>query len=251
MPSLRRAVAAVAVACSAPLAAGPAGAEPFLEGFSGVNVTRDADVRIRQPAATSDFTVHDLSFTPRLSDGAPYYGLRAGYFFGEEPAWLGVALELFHFKVRGEVQDARRVSGTLDGSPVDARLPVDTVVQRFSIANGINYLMVDAIVRRGLLVDEDYPHGRVQLYAGAGAGPVITYTYSTVRGERRSTGYELGGPGVQAFAGVRVLLFRHVGLFVEGKYTHAWLGVGVPRDGQADVTESSVHLVGGLSLVFP
>jgi hypothetical protein len=252
MRRVRRGVLAAAVAAGLAWAPGGAAGEPFLDTFTGVNATRDADVRIRQPALDSRFTVHDLSFTPRLSEGAPYYGVRVGYFFGDEPARFGLALEFFHFKIVGETGETRRISGTIRGDAVDTRIPVNSVVQQFSIENGVNYLMLDAIVRHGFLVDdEDYPHGRLQLYAGAGAGPVVTYTYGTVGGERRSTGYELGGPGMQAFAGIRLLLFRYVGLLVEGKYSRAWLTVGVPRGGRADVDEESFHLVGGLSIVLP
>jgi hypothetical protein len=106
-------------------------------------------------------------------------------------------------------------------------------------------------VRRGFLVDdEDYPHGRLQLYAGVGAGPVVTYARSTIDGVSRAAGYELAGAGVQGFAGIRLLLFKNVGIFAEGKYTHADLTVGV-KGGHADLTEQSFHVVGGLSLVLP
>jgi hypothetical protein len=246
----RRALLAALAAGGVALAAGRAAAEPFLDGFSGVNRTQDADVRFRQPAAGSDFTVHDLAFAPRLGEGAPYYGVRAGYFFREPADWLGVALEFFHFKIVAETGDTRRVSGTLAGAPIDARLPVDALVQRFSISNGVSYVMLDVIARHGLFRDpEDFPHGRLQLYAGIGGGPVVTYTYSTIGGARESSGYQLGGGGGQAFAGVRLLLFRHVGLFVEGKYTYTRLTVDV-AGGEAELTERGPHLVGGLTLVW-
>lgn len=249
----RRGVLAAALVTGGGLAAaGPASAEPFLDVFTGRNFTRDADVTFRQPAAGSDFTVHGLSFAPRLSEGAPYYGARAGYFFGDAPARLGLALEFFHFKVVAETADARRISGTLGGDRVDTTVPVNAVVQRFSISNGVSYVMLDGLARYGLLADrKDYPHGRIQLYAGAGAGPVVAYTYSTIAGTRHTTGYELAGAGLQGFAGVRVLLFRHVGLFVEGKYTAAWLTVGVAGGGEGELTEQSAHLVGGLSVTLP
>lgn len=229
----------------------PARAEPFLDAYTGVNFTRDADLRVKQGSSGNDFTVHDLSFSPRLSDGAPYWGVRAGYFFGEEPAWFGLAIEFFHFKIVGETGDTREISGTRTGQPFDARVPVNTAVQRFESSNGVNYLTLDLLVRRGFLVDdEDYPHGRLQLYAGVGAGPVITYARSTIDGVSRAAGYELAGAGVQGFAGIRLLLFKNVGIFAEGKYTHADLTVGV-KGGHADLTEQSFHVVGGLSLVLP
>jgi hypothetical protein len=231
--------------------AGPAAAEPFLDGFTGRNFTRDADVHVKQPAAGNDFTVHDLSFSPGLSEGAPYYGIRAGYFFPGLP-WLGVAVEFFHFKIVGETGDTRRISGTRGGAPIDARVPVDTVMQRFENSNGETYITVDVLARYGFLEDrQDFPHGRLQLYAGLGVGPVVTYTYSTIDGVARASGYELGGGGIQVFTGARFLLFKYGGLFIEGKTTYSRLTVGVARGGHADVTEQSAHLVGGITLTMP
>lgn len=229
-----------------------AGAEAVLDAFTGVNFTRDADVRIEQPAAGNDFTVHGLSFEPHPGEKAPYYGVRAGYFFGEAPAWFGLALEFFHFKTIGEVGDVRRISGTRGGVAVDGRLPVNTVVQQFELSNGLSYVTLDALARYGFLTDAtDFPHGRLQLYAGVGAGPAIAYTYSTIDGVKRAGGYEVAGAGVQGFVGVRFLVWKHVGLFVEGKYTHSWLTVGVAKGGQAEVTEESAHAVVGLTVALP
>ncbi len=241
-----------ALVSGAAFGADPADAEPVLDVFTGVNFTQDADVKVKQPAVGNDFTVHDLPFAARLSEGAPYYGVRAGYFFGEAPAWFGLALEFFHFKIVGETGTTREVSGTRGGRPFDGRVPVNTVVQRFESSNGVNYLMLDAIGRYGLFEDaEDFPHGRLQLYAGAGAGPVFTYARSTIDGVSRSPGYELAGGGAQGFAGARFMLFKYLGLFVEGKYTYSRLTVGVAQGGTADVTEQSFHVLGGLTFALP
>jgi hypothetical protein len=244
-----------ALAVAAALGAVPlrgAGAEPFLDGYSGTNFTRDADLTIEQPAVGNDFTIRDLSFDPVHGDGAPYYGVRAGYFFGEAPSWFGLALEFFHFKMSAETDGTRDVSGTIGGTSIAARLPVAGVVQHFSLTNGLSYVTLDALVRHGFLVDdEDFPHGRLQLYAGVGVGPVIGYPRSRIQGVDSEPGYQLAGVGGQGFAGVRFLLFRNVGLFAEGKVTYSRLTVDVARGGTAELTEQSLHLVGGITLMFP
>src|SRR5262249_7712829 len=106
--------------------AAPAAGEPFLDVFTGVSFTPDADGHVKQPAAGNDFTVHDRSFSPGLSEGAPYYGFRVGYFLPSVP-WLGFGMEFFHFKMFGETGDTRLVSGTRGGAPIDAQIPVNSV----------------------------------------------------------------------------------------------------------------------------
>ena len=233
---------------------GRARAEVFLDAYTGINFTQDADLKVKQNSVGNDFTVHDLSYGSRWTEGAPYWGVRAGYFFGEDPAWFGLAVEFFHFKVVGETADTRDITGTHAGQPINVRAPVNTVVQRFESSNGVSYLTLDLIARWGLLVEDyydEYPHGRLQLYVGVGAGPVFTYARSTIDGASKTAGYEVAGPGVQGFAGVRFLLFKYVGLFAEGKFTHSDLTMSVAKGGHADLTEQSFHVVGGLSIVLP
>jgi hypothetical protein len=231
--------------------AAPAAGELFLDAFTGVSFTRDADVHVKQPAAGNDFTVHDLSFSPGLSEGVPYYGFRAGYFLSSVP-WLGFGMEFFHFKMFGETGDTRLVSGTRGGAPIDAQIPVNSVIQRFNNSNGISYVTPEVLVRYGLIPDDErFPYGRLQLYGGVGVGPVVTYTYATIDGVRHTSGYELAGAGVQGFAGARFLLFKYLGLFMEGKLTYSELSIGVGRGGHADVTEQSAHLVGGVTVTLP
>ena len=55
------------------------------------------------------------------------------------------------------------------------------------------------------------------------------------------------GAGIQAFVGVRTLLFKHFGLFAEYKFTHSSLDVGMDSD-LADVSENTHHLVGGITV---
>ena len=245
--------AAASAAMALALAAWPAlaAAEPFLDLYTGTVDTSRADVRIKQPEAGSDFTIKGLSFTDRSFEEPPNIGARAGYFFEGLP-WLGVGLEYFHFKMIGEVGASRPITGTRRGAAIDATLPVNAIVQQFTISNGVSYLSLDVLARYGFLADpEGYPRGRLQLYAGGGVGPVITYALTTIDGVGSRSGYELGGVGVQGFAGIRFMLLRHVGVFVEGKVTHASLTVGVARGGEAKVDETSRHVVAGITFVLP
>jgi lipid A oxidase len=251
MARARRRVLPLAVGLVLAGLPGAAAAEPFFDLFTGASDTSRADVHVKQSKAGNDFTIHSLSFGDKSFEDPPYYGLRLGYFFEAVP-WLGVSLEFFHFKILGETSEPRDISGTRAGAPISTTARVDSVVQRFNITHGVNYLMADVMVRHGLWKEpEDYPAGRVQLYAGAGVGPVIAHAETTIEGVKREPGYEVGGVGVQGFAGVRVLVFKYLGLFAEGKITHSSLTVGVARGGEARLDETSRHIVVGLTAVWP
>lgn len=227
-------------------------AEILFEAFTGRSDTSSADLRVTQPTAGNAFTVEDLSFDDRSFDPAPYYGLRATYFFERLP-WLGVGAEWFHFKIYAETAETRRITGTRGGAPYDVTGPVDSVVQRFDLPNGVSYVTVDVVARHGFFrgPDDAYPGGRIQLYLGGGVGPVIAYPVSTIEGIRRTPGYQVAGVGIQGFAGIRVMLFKYVGVFLEGKLTHSSLTVGVSRGGEATLDETTRHLVGGITIAIP
>jgi lipid A oxidase len=228
---------------------GPAAAEVFLDGFVGKSSTLDSDVKIEQPGRGNDFTIEGLSFDDESFVSPWYYGARVGYFFEGLPAF-GLGLEFFHFKILGQTGQGRRIQGTVSGAPLDTTAAVNTIVERFDVSHGVNYVTLDALLRYPLLEDpERFPRGRVQLYAGAGLGPVITHAETRIQNQGLEK-YELAGLGVQGFLGVRALVFKHFGVFVEYKFTHSGLEFDV-FGGRARVDENTHHTVGGLSIHFP
>lgn len=230
--------------------AAPAAAEPFFDAFTGKSFTANSDVGIKQGGSGNDFVVHDVSFDDKSFSDPPYYGLRAGYFFESLP-WLGVGLEFFHFKVFADTTETKAVTGTRQGAPIDTVTRVDSIVQQFDISHGVNYLLVDGLVRYPLVKDpEQFPGGRVHLYGGLGVGPVIAHAENRVDGVGNDQGYEVAGAGLQVFVGVRVLLTRYFGLFAEYKFTHSDLTVGV-AGGEGSMTDNTHHLVGGITLRLP
>lgn len=245
---IRAAVCAVAIGML--LGAMPAHAEPFLDFYTGKSYTRDADVRIRQQGLGNDFRVHDVSFEDESFRDPPYYGGRAGYFFQGYP-WLGVAVDFVHFKMRAETSETKRFTGTLAGAPIDARLPMNTIVDRFDITHGVNYLTFNGLARYSLLTEaERFPHGRIQLFAGAGLGPVITHAENTIGNVNNDRSYEVAGLGVQGFTGLRIMLFKYVGVFAQYRFTRSDLDVRV-ASGRGKVEEITHHVVGGLTFSLP
>ncbi len=232
------------------LHAGGAGAEVFLDAFTAKSFTRDADVRVDQRVSASRFTVEGVSFDDESFRTPPWYGLRAGYFLDRHEL-LGVAVEFFHFKVRADTSERKRLRGTVRGEGVDAIARVDSVVGRFDVSHGVNYLTLDGLARYPLLREQpSYPRGRIQPYAGVGLGAVIAHPENEILGVANEQAYELGGFGVQAFTGVRAMVLPWLGVLAEYKFTRSSLDVGI-AGGDAEIEELSHHLLGGITITFP
>ena len=102
------AFAALGVAGIAPARAGEdpgsrSRGELYLKVSSGVGLSRDSDLRIRQGTDTR-LTFSDVSWEDNSLSGpsARYVSVRLGYFLRSKP-WLGVAGEFLHFKIFAEV----------------------------------------------------------------------------------------------------------------------------------------------------
>jgi hypothetical protein len=223
--------------------------EAFLDAFLGKSFTQDSDLRIKQSRLGNDYTFEDVSFRDESFTNPPYYGVRAGYFF-ERYSWLGVGVEFFHMKITAETSDVRPVEGTRNGAALSGGTKVNSIVQRFAVTHGVNYLTLDALFRYPLLQSpERFPKGRLQLYTGVGLGPVIGHPETRVENVRSEPGYELAGLGVQGFVGARFLILKNLGVFTEYKFSHSALEVAVPS-GQGRVQENTHHLVGGITIHF-
>jgi hypothetical protein len=227
----------------------PGGAEWFADLYGGKSFTLDADIKIKQPANNSNFTVESVAFGDESFVDPHYYGVRLGHFFERFPS-LGLAIEFFHFKMLAETNESKRFTGTRNGAAINTVQPVNTVIQQFDISHGVNYLTLDAILRAGFFEDKErFPKGRLQAYAGIGPGVVIIHPENRVEGIKNKGEYEIGGFGIQTMVGVKALLFKHFGLFGEYKFTHSSLDVGLGT-GSGSVNENTHHAVFGITVPF-
>ena len=228
----------------------PLPAEPLIDFYFGQQFTENSDIRFKQHSLGNDFTFHDVSLDSQSFVSPFYWGLRGVYYFERVP-WLGVGVEYIHMKAFAETSDVRRLTGIRSGAPVDTRLPMNTVVQGFSVSHGLNYVLFNGYLRHGFYKDPDrFPAGRVQPYGGVGVGPVIVHPENSVEHLDNGGGYDLGGAGGQVCLGVRLLLLKHLGVFAEYKFTFSGLEVNVAH-GSAEFDERSHHLIGGLTVALP
>src|SRR5689334_3944534 len=237
----------VVLTISFAIAALPAKAEVELSIFTGVAISQDSDLDLHQRGGT-DLTFHDVSFEGRDFSAPPYYGIRALWFPSEAAHW-GFGAEFFHMKMYAETGDTVRVTGRRAGVPVNDDERIDNTLEQFSLSHGLNYALGDIVYRwmpgrRG----EDFL-GHLTPYAGVGLGLAIPHVESNVNGNFHQE-YQVHGPGVQALAGLNVVLTRHWGLMFEYKFTYAHLeSLDIPG-GSIEVTPLNHHLVTGLTFSF-
>ena len=221
------------------------GRDTYLKLYTGVGVSADSDLRIRQPSLGNDLVFHDVSWDDKSLSrpSAPYTGIRFGTFSRRNP-WLGLAVDLFHFKIFAETERTVTLRGRLGGRPIEGRLPMDAIVQRFEVANGVNMVLFNALGRLRLQRSPRFPHGRVQPYAGLGAGPTVLYTVSRINDTGRKAGYELGKLGLQTFAGLQYLVSPRFDIFLEAKLTYTEANGSIPS-GTSETEVRTNHLAFG------
>ncbi|MDQ6764635.1 MAG: hypothetical protein M3Z22_00815 [Verrucomicrobiota bacterium] len=225
----------------------PARAEFNLSIFTGVALTPDNDLELKQRGGT-DLTFHDISYKGRDFETPPFYGARLLWFSSENSHW-GYGAEFFHLKLYGQTQDRVHVTGERNGARVDDVERIENTLQQFSISHGLNFVLADVIYRwfpsergRGF-------SGCLQPYAGVGLGAAVPHVESNVGG-RFFEEYQLHGPAVQGLVGLNVDLTRHWGVMFEYKLTYAHLGSLDIPNGSIEITPLTHSLVAGITLRF-
>ncbi len=215
--------------------------------FTGMAFTQNNDVRVQKNDGT-DLTFHDVSFKGRDFESPPYYGGRLLWFRDQYSHW-GFGGEYFHAKLYANTSQNYLVTGDHAGVAVNNVQPMDRIVQTFSISHGLNLVLGD-IVYRWLPGNpgKDFL-GRFQPYIGLGLGAAIPHVESRVDNSFHQN-YQLRGPGLEAFAGVRFHLIEHLALMFEYKFTYAALeNMSIPK-GSIEMDPLTHHLVAGLSVDF-
>jgi hypothetical protein len=218
--------------------AAPAGAQWFGAAYLGGNYTHPADVRVSQPARDTSLTFRTVEFAARPLESPQYYGLRIGRLLGAS-RHFGLELEFIHLKVISKTDRTYTVTGTLAGVSIDEIGRMDTLVQRYSMTHGLNYLLINAVARRQL------GNGRVTLAGRLGAGPTYPHAESTIEHRTREQ-YEYAGLGAHLSAGADIRLKGRLSAMAEYKLTGAQPRISV-ADGSGRVRTITHQLAVGLA----
>ena len=227
--------------------------QPYVRLYAGIGVTRDSDLRIRQPALGTDLALQQVSWEHRslttdwTRDSIPYMGIRTGFFF-RNPPWLGVSLEVLHFKILAETEKSVRVTGTDEGRSVNIVAPMSQFVQLYRVTNGVNMILTNVQGHKGLAKSARFSGGRADLYGGLGVGVTVPYTSSRIDEVKRGQ-YEWGRLATQLLGGVAWHLSTRWDLSSEYKFTLTTVDGGVAQ-GDSHTRLRTHHLAVGLGYHF-
>ena len=209
---------------------------------------RDPSLRFLNPLNTPGFELSDRvdASDIKLEDSL-MFGARAGHFFDNLGfPWLGVEVEAFTTKPNVKNQTIRANQTVTRYDPVVNPPPVGDQITgpvTFSYSNPqtltdnelrVTTLAINIIAR--------YPGKRFQPYIGTGIGGFW------FRGNNQFDASKIV-PGLNALAGIKVMLTDHWGLFAEGKFNRATVeGLGQTLGVKGNY--SIFHWVGGITYTF-
>jgi opacity protein-like surface antigen len=228
-----------ATVCVAPPRASASSGEWVIAGFLGAAHTLSAPVTIEQPAPGTELTLSPVEFHGESFEPPVYYGYRVGYLFDNR--WFGLEAEFIHSKLYAHVDRRVQVTGVYRNVPTATTQPMSDVVQHLSISHGLNFLLLNGVVRVPL---GETATSRVAVLLRGGAGPTIPHAESRIDGVAQEQ-YEWGRLGVQASAGAEVRLTRRLGALAEYKFTRSRQRVSVWQ-GEMEVLARSHHVVFGV-----
>lgn len=245
---MRGSAFAAAAACAA-VFAGPAAAEVQIGLNAGWNKTLSSDVHFSGPGGV-DFTVagvkwDGLSFPN--DGGAPYYGMRAAYWFQRGPGF-GLMLDFTHAKVRADPATIVALTGaTGAGGPAPGPYPVAALFDTLEFTDGINFITLNAMYRFR-------ESGRLTPYVGAGAGvsrPHVEVDGAAIGALPVTSEYRSGGFTAQALIGADVRIAGPLSAFAEYRLNYSPVDASLSNDAfeiETDLVTNQVLF--GLSVHF-
>ena len=232
-----------AAACA--LLPGSAMAQWRAAAFLGDAATGPADLAVTSPGADTAATLSDVRLDDESFRSPVYYGWRIGRSFARVP-WLGIEGEFIHAKVVSRAADVVRVRGRVEGATVEGDRPVGSVLPRFALSHGFNFLLLNAVAR--LPLGADGPRARVVLTGRGGAGPTLPHVEASV-GDDRADAYQWGRVGGHAAAGVDAGVTHRLSVTAEIKWTATRQAVSI-GESRVSGTLRTRHLANGLAWQF-
>ncbi len=155
----------------------------------------------------------------------PQYDLNIGYLFNNNHD-LGIELSWNHLKYVVTDNQVVHVTGNIRGQYIDKDTLVTPDFVHLQHTNGNNYLMVNLVKRQRILKGESFQLSGI---GKVGAGPLMSYTISTILGSHDSGHFYYHGWVSGVSVGLRLNIYKYV--FVQtdlqgayANYTNTELG---------------------------
>jgi len=162
-------------------------------------------------------TLHASDLSQKQS---PLFGGRVGYFFADQGfSWLGAEVEVFTTTPTIKNQTVQTVHN-ITFNPFSPEAPgLCTLGQTCQIQRSLSGTAdipesSMRLITFAFNVVARYPGKVFQPYAGVGGGAFYFSSSGGIRGHQVV-------PGLNAFGGLKVIVFDQIGLFIEGKFNRA------------------------------
>jgi hypothetical protein len=181
----------------------------------------------------------------------PQYNLHIGYLFNDKHN-LGVELSWDHLKYVVYDNRTYHIKGQIRGHQIDKDTFVTPDFIHLQHTNGNNYLMLNLVkmhkLRQNKYID-------LELIGKVGAGPLVSYSISTVLGDHNPGRFHVQGYVIGVTGGARINVFKY--LFVQPSFQYAfadYLGTELGRDAKGRATHRfssyTVMVEGGFNIPF-
>src|SRR5512138_3631489 len=121
-------------------------ADVQVTGLLGAAHTQSSTIDLAVPA--TQLRLFDVTYRGESFQSPQWYAVR-GAWTPRTHRWLGIEGEWIHAKVFAEVENSVRAQGTLRGVPIDATVPLSSVVKRLSMSHGLNFILANVALRHG------------------------------------------------------------------------------------------------------
>lgn len=142
-------------------------------------------------------------YPDRLS--IPQYDMNIGYMFNDKND-LGIEIGWNHLKYVVTDDQVIHVRGNIRGHYIDKDTLVTPSFVHLQHTNGNNYLMVNLVKKQKLF---SYKHFELNAIGKVGAGPMISYTISTILGSTDSGRFHYHGWVAGTSVGLRFNFYKH------------------------------------------
>jgi hypothetical protein len=219
-------------------------AEWILAAYLGAAHTMSAPLSVARPQIGTEITFRPVDYRGESFSPPLYYGYRLSYFLPTD-SWIGFEGEFIHAKVYAHTDRSARVHGKHGGQLVQGMVPIDDVVERFSMSHGLNFVLMNLAARRTL---GSRNHVKAQVVGRLGVGPTVPHAETTIDGMRRDA-YELGAVALHAAGGAEIRLGWRLGAVAEYKFTRTRQTITIDG-GKARGSFASHHAVIGITWHF-
>ncbi len=218
-----------------------------------------SDIHVSQPTLGNDFTVHQaaasdfpssvehsLRSLTQLNWTDPQENVRIGKFLNPEKTFA-IELSLDHSKYNTNGNQVARVSGTVNGQPVDTSMVLDAQTFDYALHNGLNHIMVNAVWLHHLAGPQQQA-GDLQAISRVGAGVLLPHAENTILGRTNQVGpknervcctgrddwWQINGWTAGVEVGVRYRAYKSVYLELTQKIAYGVLNRVPVYQGSAD-----------------